>query len=332
MPLSRQILSSAFRWLALSPDDFSPSVYPAFMYPTFLPSSAELLTESTSIQMAQRIERFSVTVPFHPEPIASSFVYQAPQDDPDEIASKAIVLLHGFDSSLLEFRRLLPLLAQASPTYAVDLLGFGFGDRPSHVEFSPTTIRQHLYALWQQQLNQRPIILVGASMGGAAALDFTLTYPEAVHKLVLIDSAGFAQVSQATRLSPPFDQWATQFLRSPWVRRQVSLRAYQDASWVSPDAECCAALHLKMPRWSEALISFTNSGGYGYLGNRVSQIQQPTLVLWGRGDRILGTRAAPQFIKAMPTSRLVWLDRCGHVPHLEQPKIAAEQILRFVNA
>ncbi len=33
-------------------------------------------------------------------------------------------------------------------------------------------------------------ILVGASMGGAAAIDFTLTYPEVVHKLVLIDSAG----------------------------------------------------------------------------------------------------------------------------------------------
>jgi pimeloyl-ACP methyl ester carboxylesterase len=87
-------------------------------------------------------------------------------------------------------------------------------------------------------------------MGGAAAIDFTLTYPEVVQKLVLIDSAGLTGSSPLSKLIfPPLDYFATQFLRNPKIRQSISRAAYKNKSLASADAQICAALHLEMPSW-----------------------------------------------------------------------------------
>ncbi|CAM9837502.1 unnamed protein product, partial [Sphacelaria rigidula] len=51
--------------------------------------------------------------------------------------------------------------------------------------------RAHLLEFWKQVVGGRPMTLVGASLGGAIALDFAHEYPEAVRRLVLIDAQGF---------------------------------------------------------------------------------------------------------------------------------------------
>jgi pimeloyl-ACP methyl ester carboxylesterase len=48
--------------------------------------------------------------------------------------------------------------------------------------------------------------------------------------------------------------------------------------------------------------------------------------LWGKSDRILGTKAATRFEKLIPNSQLKWIEECGHVPHLEKPQITANEI------
>ncbi|MDA0266904.1 MAG: alpha/beta fold hydrolase [Cyanobacteria bacterium] len=285
-----------------------------------LPAAAADLTEATSRTLAQQVEQVLVSTPLVETPIPSTYVRQG-QGTP-------ILLLHGFDSSLFEFRRLLPLLATTAETWALDLLGFGFSDRTLSPSFDPGAIKLHLHSFWQQQIGQ-PMVLVGASMGGAAALDFTLTYPDAVQKLVLLDSAGFAVGPAMEKVMvPPLDRWATAFLKNAWVRRRISLNAYCDRAWVTADAELCASLHLACPRWSEALIAFTKSGGYNFLSDKISQITVPTQVIWGRQDQILGTADAEKFVGAIANSQLVWIDQCGHVPHLEQAQATAEVIIR----
>jgi pimeloyl-ACP methyl ester carboxylesterase len=288
----------------------------------FLPlsvvSAARSLTESISIGLFQQIRYQEINLAG--VNVASSYVQAGQGGIP-------IVLLHGFDSSLLEFRRLLPLLAAERETWAIDLLGFGFGVRSPQVDYSPQQITAHLQAFWQSQI-QRPMVLVGASMGGSAAIDFTLRHPESVAQLVLIDSAGLQQPPKIGKfMVPPLDRWATAFLGNPRIRQSVSKSAYFDPQYASADARLCAALHLECDRWSEALIGFTKSGGYGNYSNQLGQIHQPTTILWGRHDRILGTKDAQQFKDLIPQSQLIWLDRCGHVPHLEQPQATTASIL-----
>ena len=292
------------------------------MFPTYIPPEASGLTESTSIALAKQIQQTSISTPLSKEDVLTTYVHQGSGDPP-------ILLIHGFDSSLLEFRRCIPILAARQSTYAVDLLGFGFTQRNLDIPLNPENIKIHLYHFWKTIIKQ-PVILVGASMGGAAAIDFTLTYPEAVEKLVLLDSAGLGkQPAIGKFMIPPIDYFATEFLRNPKIRQNISRAAYFDKSFASLDAQTCAALHLKCSNWNKSLIAFTKSGGYGSFADKISQIQQPTLIIWGRQDKILGTKDAAKFDKAIANSTLVWVDNCGHVPHLEQPETTAGEILNF---
>jgi len=294
------------------------------MFPSYIPDQASNLTEATSIALTKQIQQIDISTPLSEEDIATTYVCQGESNAP-------ILLIHGFDSSLLEFRRLLPILAAQHSTYALDLLGFGFTQRNLAIPLNPENIKTHLYHFWQTVIKQ-PVILAGASMGGAAAIDFTLTYPDAVSKLVLLDSAGLAkQPAIGKFMFSPIDTFATEFLRNPKIRQSISRAAYFDKSFASPDAQTCAGLHLQCANWNKSLIAFTKSGGYGSFINRLSAIQQPTLIIWGKQDKILGIKDASKFKQAIPNSLLVWIDNCGHVPHLEQPDLTATKILDWLD-
>ncbi|MGF1672587.1 MAG: alpha/beta fold hydrolase [Rivularia sp. (in: cyanobacteria)] len=292
-------------------------------FPKFLPIGVEQLTESASIVLAQSIEQIPLTTPLSKQPITTTYVHQGSGGTP-------FLLIHGFDSSVLEYRRLLPLLAAENETWCVDLLGFGFSDRLAGIKFSPNEIKTHLYCFWKSLINQ-PVILVGASMGGAAAIDFTLAYPEVVEKLVLIDSAGLTGGSPISKLMfPPLDYLATEFLKNRKIRQSISRTAYQNKQLATEDALFCGALHLEMPNWNQALIAFTKSGGYqAFKPKQLEEINQETLILWGDQDNILGIKDAPKFARAIPHTKLIWIKDSGHVPHLEQPQITAKEILDF---
>jgi len=293
------------------------------MFPKFLPGGVDQLTEPASIALAQTIEQTVLTTPLTKQPINTTYVHQGSGGTP-------FLLIHGFDSSVLEYRRLLPLLAAENETWAVDLLGFGFTDRLTGINFSPNEIKTHLYSFWKNSINQ-PVILVGASMGGATAIDFALNYPEVVEKLVLIDSAGLTGGSPASKLMfPPLDYLATEFLKNRKIRQSISRTAYKNKQLATEDALFCGAMHLEMPNWNKALIAFTKSGGYQpFKANQLEEIKLHTLILWGDNDKILGTKDAQKFERAIPNSTLVWIKDSGHVPHLEQPQTTAKEILDF---
>lgn len=296
--------------------------------PTEITPLRSQLTEANSIALLDKIQFCLISTSFTDQLILTSYASDE-QDNTKHKSDPPILLLHGFDSSLLEFRRLLPQLAADHLTYAVDLFGFGLTERLANVQISPEAIKEHLYSFWKTAI-AKPIVLVGASMGGAAAIDFALTYPEAVKKLILIGSAGIRKGTVMGKfLVSPLDRIATNFLRSPKVRREVSLKAYADPRFVTTDAEVCASLHLSMPRWSEALISFTKSGGYGSFAEKLKYLPQDTLILWGDRDLILGTKDAAKFQSIIPHSQLVWIANSGHVPHLEHPAIVAKEISEF---
>lgn len=294
--------------------------------PFQLSATVQNLTEATSIALADAIQQTAIATPFYNNSIPTTFV----KEGKGRGSEAPILLLHGFDSSVFEFRRLLPLLAPHREAWALDLLGFGFTERVAGLTFSPEEIREHLYAFWEQAI-ACPVVLVGASMGGAAAIDFALQYPQAVDRLVLLDSAGFAKGGPETKVMvPPLDWIATEILRNSWVRNRISQLAYCDRSFASADAATCAALHLDCEGWRQATIAFTKSGGYTFLAVRIREVGAKTLVVWGEDDRILGTQDAEKFEQAIADCQLMWIPNCGHVPHLEKPERTAELLLSFL--
>ena len=113
-----------------------------------------------------------------------------------------VLLLHGADASIMEWRFLVPRLSELGvSSVAVDWWSGGFTEREGLLEqldaASPgpgpvqgtqpwDVVQQHLFAFWKKELRGQPVIVVGASLGGAVALDFAARFPEAVAGLVRV--------------------------------------------------------------------------------------------------------------------------------------------------
>jgi pimeloyl-ACP methyl ester carboxylesterase len=248
----------------------------------------------------------------------------------------AFVLLHGFDSSLLEFRRFAPRLSIAGDVYAVDLAGWGFTDcgfaSDPNIPLGPPQKRAHLRA-FVEQIVRRPVVLLGTSLGGTVALDFALHHQDLVDKLVLIDAQGFIDGIGPLASMPRFlSVLGVKVLRSVQLRQMANQMAYHDKEqYATEDAMRIGRLHTHLPGWTDANVAFMRSGGYSGIASRLSEIQRPVLVVWGRQDEILSPEYADKFIQALPNARLEWVENCGHVPALEQPQQLLDAVTAFVS-
>nr|GLL47652.1 uncharacterized protein LOC109162122 [Ipomoea trifida] len=155
-------------------------------FPAFLPKQVENIKDQFARKLASRIER--VPVSLSKGCIMSSCVKPAVRSE-----ENPVVLLHGFDSSCLEWRYTLPMLEEAGlETWAIDILGWGFSDLERLPALDVASKRKHLYEFWNTYI-KRPMTLVGPSLGSAIAIDFSVNYPEAVDRLVLIDASVYAE-------------------------------------------------------------------------------------------------------------------------------------------
>jgi len=239
-------------------------------------------------------------------------------------AGPPLLLLHGFDSSLLEFRRLAPLLTQDHQLWIPDLCGFGFGPRPPGVAYGPPLVIAQLQALLAA-MPAGPVGLIGASMGGAVAVvlarEVLAQQPGRFSRLLLLAPAGLT--GQPMPLPPLLDKLGVAFLALPGVRRGLCRQAFADpASSMGAAEEEIASLHLRTPGWAAALARFARSGGFAGVGAPLPPL--PIQVLWGSNDRILRApqRRAAQQLLGDPGEEL---QACGHLPHLDQAALVAQR-------
>lgn len=233
-----------------------------------------------------------------------------------------LLLLHGFDSSHLEFRRLAPLLAADHQLFIPDLYGFGFSPRPNDGDYSPKGVLQHLEAVVQQCLERSgasQLGVIGASMGGAVAVELARRAAPQVSRLLLLAPAGLT--GRPMPVPPLLDQLGARFLGLPAIRRGLCRSAFADPDRdVGPAELEIASLHLGCPNWALALAAFARSGGFAGCGAPVPS--QPISVLWGADDRILRP-AQKREAQALLGDRVQELAHCGHLPHLDQPATVA---------
>jgi len=232
-----------------------------------------------------------------------------------------LLLLHGFDSCFLEFRRLVPLLAADHQLFIPDLFGFGFSPRPADADYSPKGVLAHLEALVGRirATGTGPIGLIGASMGGSVAVELARRQPQAIARLLLLAPAGLT--GRPMPVPPLLDALGVRFLALPGVRRGLCRTAFADPDRdVGPAELEIASLHLASPGWAQALGAFARSGGFAGGGSPLPP--QPLQVLWGQQDRIL---RPPQKRAALALlgDCVLELDDCGHLPHIDQPAAVA---------
>ena len=163
-------------------------------------------------------------------------------------------------------------------------------------------------------------------MGGAIAMELARRHSTKINRLLLLSPAGLTG-----RLMPvprPLDQLGVWFLKQKFVRKSLCKQAFADPSRdVGPPEEEIASLHLNNPGWGRSLAEFARSGGVANCGEPLPS--QPLHVLWGRQDKILSKAQKNESI-ALLGNNIEELENCGHLPHLDCPKIVAERWLKKV--
>jgi pimeloyl-ACP methyl ester carboxylesterase len=299
------------------------------------------ITEEACIDTAARMQRTAVPVsPYiHPDgKVGISYAYWPAQGRRSKLPP--VVLVHGFDSSCLEYRRLGSRLGERGvDTYAVDLLGWGFTQLEGVTSFSADAKIEALRSFLDTVVPGKSFVLGGASLGGAAAIEAAAAAindetasSKKCEGLILLDAQGFVDgIGPMAAMPTPIAKLGVQVLKSNPLRSSANQMSYYDKkTYATDEAVVVGRVHCLRDGWSDALVSFMQSGGFSP-SSKVPTIRAPSLILWGRQDGILdGAEFAPKFLESLPDARLQWIEECGHVPHLEQPDETADAILDFL--
>ena len=236
-----------------------------------------------------------------------------------------ILLLHGFDSCFLEYRRLIPFLKNNNKLIIPDLYGFGFCPRSNNNKYGFKYLMKHLNSILNYFSENKPIGIIGASMGGALALELARQNPNKINKLLLLSPAGLAGKSQ--KIPWPLNHLGAFFLKQPFVRRGLCRQAFADPNKsVGPAEEQIASIHLKVPGWQSSLADFALEGGVSGCG--LPKPLQPLKIILGKHDRIIPKNEKEE-INRTYNSNIEIANNSGHLPHLEEPKLVSETWEKF---
>ena len=236
-----------------------------------------------------------------------------------------ILLLHGFDSSFLEFRRIYPELIKNFQIIIPDLLGFGFTPRFATNQYSPSKIISYLIEIINILKIKKKLKVIGASMGGSAAIQLANEEPELIEKIMLLSPAGL--FGESKNIPFPLNQIGASFLGLPKVRKSLCRQAfaYPDKC-VGRMEEQIASIHLGCKGWKNSLASFAKSGGFAGTNKFIRNI--PIKTVCGENDRILGKKEIKN-IKKIKKLNFIGLKNCGHLPHIDLPLLSSKVIYDY---
>ena len=231
-----------------------------------------------------------------------------------------VILLHGFDSCFLEYRRLIPFLKKKNKLIIPDLYGFGFCPRSIGNKYGFKYLMKHLNAVLNYFSENQPIGIIGASMGGALALELARQNPKKINKLLLLSPAGLS--GKNPKIPWPLNYFGAYFLSQPFIRRGLCRQAFADPTKsVGSAEEQIASIHLKVPGWQSSLAEFAAEGGVSDCGN--PKPNQPIAIILGKYDRII-PKSEKKETRRLYNSNIQIAANSGHLPHLEEPELVYE--------
>src|SRR5437867_1204952 len=236
-----------------------------------------------------------------------------------------VILIHGLADDATVWDSVIPALSARFRVIALDQIGFGRSDKPL-LNYRVSTPVDFLDGFLTELKIERAS-LVGNSLGGWAAAAFALTHPERVERLVLSDAAGYAALAKTM---------------DPRALRALRLASREDIRYLGPltfhDKRFYQDVDLAFKERVTAGDSYTVSQlldsmtrGDDVLDNRLHAINRPTLVIWGRDDKLIPLNFGERFHQEIAGSRLRIIDNCGHMPQVECANEFTAAVLEFLS-
>jgi pimeloyl-ACP methyl ester carboxylesterase len=258
--------------------------------------------------------------------------------------------VHGLGGSATNWTDLAALLAPRLDGQAIDLPGFGHSDPPPRGGYTQRAFADRVIR-WIEHSDRGPVHLIGNSLGGAVSIRVAATRPDLVRTLTLVSPAVPQLRTSAERARmvpfmflPNIERIAMKRVAaiSPEeMARGVLSICYADPSRIPAErlAEAIAEAERRMGvAWAaeayvrsfRGLVTSYLQAGDRSLWRLAARVQAPTLVVWGRHDRLVPVRYAPRTVQTIPDARLMVLDGVGHTAQMEVPELVARAVLGLI--
>lgn len=268
------------------------------------------------------------------------------RDEGPRTGDEPIVLLHGIGDSLHTWDGWVRELSKTRRVIRFDLPGHGLtgpyqGEWLAGGEqYSMLNDAKFVVATLDALGVTQPIVLGGNSLGAQIAWETTdylrASQPKRVARLILVDSTGYPFESSAVPmaftlgrievLAPLLENTLPRFMVASSLRD-----TYGDPRKVTP---------ALIDRYQELTLRAGNRRAFGLRmrvdltasPERIKNIKQPTLLLWGGQDRLIPPAHAKRFARDIAGSKLVVFDALGHLPHEEDPVQTVAAVRVFLSS
>jgi pimeloyl-ACP methyl ester carboxylesterase len=228
------------------------------------------------------------------------------------------MLLHGLFGALSNFSDLIEhfkhthkVIVPILPLYDLDLLHTTVKGLAKHVQ-------QFIDHKGYDQIH-----LLGNSLGGHVGLVHILSHPEKIKTLTLTGSSGLFENAMGDSYPKRGDY--------EYIRAKTAETFYNPA--VATKELVDEVFEITNSRIKVIkIIALAKSAIRNNLGEELGQIKVPTLLIWGKNDKVTPPFVAEDFHKLIPNSELAFIDECGHAPMMEVPAAFNEILEKFLKA
>ncbi|MBS7808741.1 alpha/beta hydrolase [Variovorax sp. PCZ-1] len=263
--------------------------------------------------------------------------------------AEPIVLLHGTSASLHTWDGWAAELAKTRRVIRFDLPGFGLtgpfrGDGAGQWmnedggRYTPLNYAKFVVATLDALGISQPVVLGGNSLGGQIAWEtadyLRATQPARIAKLILVDAAGYPfesksvplgfRLARIEGLAPLLENTLPRGLVETSVKN-----VYGDPSKITPEL-VDRYYELTLREGNRRALGLRMRERMALAPERIANITQPTLIIWGGQDRLIPPINGERFAKDIAGSKLVKFETLGHVPHEEDAMQTVAAVQAFL--
>lgn len=250
------------------------------------------------------------------------------------------LFIHGWSSS---WYALSPIFQEFNRRYrvmAVDLPGYG--ESPRLKERATIPAYADLLAKLIREVTDKPIVLIGHSMGGMISLTLTLRHPELVERMILICPTISGKLSMFINM---FVSPITFLERSVITNRFISAfepyfiqitdrlmrpASFADRTEIKEDEYTHLRADARRPGQGRVRAECYRAMRENDLRGKLSQVNKPALVIWGMEDNTVPLRDASVVATEWPDADLRMIPNAGHWPQFETPVITRRYVKAFM--